>query len=415
MLVSRVLNIFAVRDYRWLWSNNSLQVFGMSMELLALGWLVLLMTDSPLWVGVASGLRGMGHVGFGLFGGVIADRMNRRNVLGLLQLLRGLILTVLGVLVLTDKAELWQILAVAPLLGVADAIAAPALQSLIYDTVGPGRLLNAMAAMLAGFHLSWVAGSVVAGTVINTAGVGVGFLVAAGANFASPALLLRVHSGQPVHHPWEPVWRSLLDGLKYASTNRQIRALLLLSVLVETFGFAYIFMLPVVARDVLQVGASGLGYLSAAGSVGALAGTIVVGGLGEVRGKWSMLATASGGAGVALLLFAVSPWFATSLVLAGAIGLALVVYDATIATLLQLVSAEALRGRILGMYGLTWGFTPLGGFIAGAVASVLNAPVAIGVGGVVIVSYTIGVLARMGGTERELESSTSGHENEQRG
>jgi MFS family permease len=188
-----------------------------------------------------------------------------------------------------------------------------------------------------------------------------------------------------------------------------------LSVLVETFGFAYIFMLPVVARDVLQVGASGLGYLSAAGSVGALAGTIVVAGLGEVRGKWSMLATASGCAGVGLLLFAVSPWFATSLVLAGAIGLALVVYDATIATLLQLVSAEALRGRILGMYGLTWGFTPLGGFIAGAVASVLSAPVAIGVGGVVIVSYTIGVLARMGGTERTLESSTSSHESEQRG
>jgi MFS family permease len=180
--------------------------------------------------------------------------------------------------------------------------------------------------------------------------------------------------------------------------------------LVETFGFAYIFMLPVVARDVLRVGASGLGYLSAAGSAGALAGTILLGGLGEIRGKWAMLATASGGAGVGLFLFALSPWFATSLALAGAIGLALVVYDATIATLLQLASAEALRGRILGMYGLTWGFTPLGGFIAGAIATVLSAPFAIGVGGLVIVSYAAGVLARMGGAARTIESSTSSHE-----
>lgn len=348
-------------------------------------------------------------MGFGLFGGVIADRMNRRNVLGVVQLLRGLILAVLGVLVLTDQVELWHILAVAPLLGVAGAIVAPALLSLVFDTVGPNRLLTANAIMLAGFHLAWIAGSVVAGTVINTAGIGVGFLVAAGAYVASPAMLLGLHGGQPVRQPREPIWRSLSDGLKYAATNRHLRALLLLSVLVETFGFAYIFMLPVVARDVLHVGASGLGYLSAAGSAGALVGTVVVGGLGDIKRKWAMLATASGGAGVGLLLFAFSPWFAMSLALAGAVGLALVVYDVTIATLLQLVSAEALRGRILGLYGLTWGFTPLGGFIAGAVASVLSAPIAIGVGGLVIVSYAAGVLARMGGPVHAPESSASSH------
>ena len=90
--------------------------------------------------------------------------------------------------------------------------------------------------------------------------------------------------------------------------------------------------------------------------------------------------------------------------------MALVVYDATIATLLQLASADALRGRVLGMYGLTWGFTSVGGFIAGAVASVLGAPFAIGAGGMVIVSYAAGVLARMGVTVQIPEPSASNHE-----
>lgn len=415
MLVSHVFSAFAVRDFRWLWGNSALHVLGMSMELLAQGWLVLLITDSPLWVGIASGLRGAGHVSAGLFGGILADRVNRRNVLAMAQLLRGLTLAALGLLVLTGQVELWHVLAVALLQGTADAIVAPALNGLIYDTVGPHRLLNAMAAMLAGFHLTWIAGSVVAGTLINAAGIGIGYLVAAGAYSASPMVLLRVHVGQPVRRPREPVWRNLVDGLKYAAANRQLRALLLLSVLVETFGFSYIVMLPVVARDILRVGALGLGYLSAAGSIGALAGTLVVGSLGEIKAKWAMLTIASGGAGVGLLLFALSPWFATSLALAGVVGMALVVYDATIATLLQLVSADALRGRILGMYGLTWGFTPLGGFIAGAVANVLSAPFAIGAGGIVIVSYAAGVLARLGGTAQAREPSASKPEGVHRG
>jgi MFS family permease len=208
-------------------------------------------------------------------------------------------------------------------------------------------------------------------------------------------LLLKIPGRQVAGRPREPIWRNLADGLKYAAINRQLRALLLLSVLVETFGFSYIVMLPVIARDVLRVWSTGLGYLAAAGSVGALVGTLVVSRLSETEKKWAMLTVGTGCAGIGLLLFAFSPWFATSLALAGAVGIALSVYDATLATLLQLVSEDALRGRILGMYGLTWGFTPLGGFIAGAVASILSAPIAIGAGGIAIVSYAAGVLSRV--------------------
>ena len=393
LLRSRLFPVLAVRDFRWLMGHAAFHVGGMSMELLAVGWLALLLTDSPLWVGIVSGVRGAGHVGMGAFGGVLADRFNRRNLLAAVELGRALAIAVLGLLVASGQVELWHVLAVALFQGVTDAIAAPGFNGLIYDTVGPKRLLNGIAACEGGAHLGWIAGSLVFGVVITAAGVGAGFLVTSGVYAASLLLLLPLRTRSAGAGRRDPLWRTLREGLAYAASNRPVLTLLMLSVLMETFGFSFLIMLPVVARDVLEVGASGLGYLSASGSGGALLGVLAVAGLSQTRRKWLMVTLASGGAGAGLLLFSLSPWFATSLVIAGVVGLALAVYDASENALLQLLSAEEMRGRVLGLYGLTWGFTPLGGSIAGAVASVLGAPFAIGAGGVVILTYALGVVA----------------------
>ena len=401
----QLFNTLSVRDFRWLWGSSVIHVLGMSAELLAQGWMVLLITDSALWVGVASGIRGAGHVGTGIIGGVLADRISRRNVLATLQLVRGVLLAGLALLVLTDTVQLWHVLVMVLFQGMADGLMAPSFNGLIYDTLGPRRLLRGLATMLAGFHLSWMVGSVVAGTIMSAWGVGTAYAVAAGAYLISPAPLLLISVGKPVQRHQESVWRNIVEGLRYVSANRPLRVMLLLSVLVETFGFSYIVMLPVIAKNVLHVGASGLGYLSAAGSVGALAGTVVVAGMSEFRAKWTMLTVSTGVAGISLVLFGVSPWFITSLVLASAVGSALVVYDASINVLLQLMSDDAVRGRVLGLYGLTWGFTPVGGFIAGAIASVASAPVALGVGGTVIAGYALSVLSRMRGIARLAETS----------
>ncbi len=414
MPVLQLFNTLSVRDFRWLWGSSVIHVLGMSTELLAQGWIVLLITDSPLWVGVASGIRGAGHVGMGIIGGVVADRMNRRNVLATLTPIRGLLLAGLVLLVLTETVQLWHVLAMVLVQGMADGLMAPSFNGLIYDTLGPRRLFSGLATMLAGFHLSWMVGSVATGAIMSTWGVGTAYAVAAGAYLVSPIPLLLVRVGGPVQRHQESVWRNIVEGLRYVSASKPLRVMLLLSVLVETFGFSYIVMLPVIAKNVLHVGASGLGYLSAAGSVGALAGTVVVAGLSEFRAKWTMLAVSTGVAGVSLVLFGVSPWFITSLVLASAVGSALVVYDASINVLLQLLSDDTVRGRVLGLYGLTWGFTPVGGFIAGAIASVAGAPVALGVGGTVIAGYALSVLTRMRGTaqiaEKPMADTRSQHQ-----
>ena len=395
-MASRIFSTLSIRDFRLLWASSSLYVVGAATELIAQGWMVLLLTDdSALWVGIASGIRGAGHIIFALIGGVLADRLSRRFVLGSFRAASGLILLGLAALVLQDKAQLWHILVVVFIQGSVDGMVAPAFNGLIYDTVGPRRLMNAVAYTLGGFHIFWTVGSVLAGNLINSSGIGAAYALAGVVYSVSvlPLLFMKVaNSGQ--QRP-ESVWRTLGQGLAYVAGNSHLRALLMLSVLTETFGFSYIVMLPVIAKTVLNVGPVGLGYLSAAGGAGGLIGTAAAAAFSDYPNKWRLLTIGTLGAGACILLFAFSSWYAVSLVLAAAIGLCLVMYDASLNTLLQLSSDDNMRGRVLGLYGMTWGFTPAGGFLVGAIASIATAPLAVGMGGVVILTYAATVIARM--------------------
>ena len=391
-LVARLFSALASRDFRWVLTHNAFASLGIGMDFLTQGWLVLTITDSPFWVGAVSGLRGAGLVGFGAIGGVIADRADRRKVLSIAQALWALSLLSLGLLTVSDRIELWHVLIAAPIQGMVFGVVLPTTNALIYDTVGPHRLLNAMAARMATFNLIRIFGSILAGTLISTMGIGVCYLFIAGCLSISPIPLLFVRAKASSTQVREPVWRNLMEGLRYVASTRHLRSLLLLSLLMEMYGFSYFVMLPVIAREVLQVGALGLGVLSAVNSVGALTGTLTLASMGDFKAKGTMLAVTSGGTGLCLLLFALSPWFATSLLLAALVGGTIMAYDATMATLLQLLSTDTMRGRVLGLYGLTFGFTNVGGFVSGIVATIVSAPFAIGMGGVIIMSYVVGVL-----------------------
>ena len=388
----RLFISFASRDFRFVWSYYVLNFLGMSMEMLAQGWLVLIVTDSPFWVGGVAGLRGAGQVGFGILGGVIADRFNRRIVLTVAQVIRAAIFLWLGLLIVSDGVELWHLLTAALLQGMLMAIVLPASEALVYDTVGPKRLLNAVAIKHGAFSLARIPGSLLAGVLIATTGVGSCYLVITGILLVSPLPILLMRTQYLRPPAYESVWQNLKGGLSYAAKNNSLRSLLLFSTVVEMFGFSYFIMLPVIARDVLHVGASGLGFLAAAGSVGGLVATVVLASLTDIKAKFLMLTLSGVGVGTFLLFFGLSPWYATSLVMAGLVGVALVAYDITMGTTLQLLSTDAMRGRILGLYGLTFGFTPVGGFVGGVVATVLSAPFAVGMGGVVILAFVAIIL-----------------------
>ena len=394
--VPRLFAAIANRNYRWYWFCAGFSSMGMTIGMITQGWLVLEITNSPFWVGLIAGLMGMGHVGFGLIGGVVVDRWDKRKVLIAVQALSGLVALAVSLLIFAERLELWHMAVAAVLQGVLMAVRLPSGNSMVYLMVGRKVILNALASQHIALNLSRIVGSVVAGTSIESLGVEYAYLFMAISAWLGGLMVVMVRGDYRSLGNLEPFWRSAVEGLRYAWGSAPIRSLLLMSVLMEMFGFSFLVMLPVMARDVLGVGATGLGYLSAANAVGATVSTVIVAGLGDFRNKQALLIFTALGAGLSVLLFALSPWFALSLALSALVGATLMSYDAAMGTMLQLLTTDAVRGRVLGLYGLTFGFTPLGGFIQGIVASVYSAPLAVGMAGAVIVGYVISMRRFLG-------------------
>lgn len=349
---------------------------GWTAEAIATGWLVLQLTDSPFWLGAVAGIRGLTQLVFSVLGGTVADRTELRRLLVRNQRFNGLLSASVGLLVVAGQVQLWHIVVFQILAGLLTAMNAPANQVLMYETVGPSRLLSSRALAFLVMGISRILSALIAGSLIQAFGISLAyFFVASGYLFGSLALLGIAPSAARRHT--EGTARSLLEGLKYSMRTEPVREVLLLSLVTEAFGFSHMPMVPVMARDVLAVGAVGLGYLTAASGAGQLAATFLLANAGNVRRKDLLLLIAAFSYGAAILLFALSPWFAISLVLSLAIGAAGGIYDSAIATLLQMIVRGNMRGRVVGLYTATWGSNQLGSFGLGVLATLIGTPGAI--------------------------------------
>ena len=388
-----IFRSFEVIPFRWLWLSILFSSMSMGIRMLAQGWLVLDMTDSAFWVGAIAGVQGLGLVSFGAIGGAIVDRFEKRKVITAAHLCTGIASGITAILFITGTIELWHMPFLAFAQGITMSIQIPGNNALAYSLVGPERLLNAMATRLAAMNISRIIGSLVAGSLIAQFGIGSAYIFAMLGSLIGIAFLWRIPINPPSTSTKAPFWEEIRHGMAYVWANLSIKRLLVLSLFIEAFGFSHFVMMPVIARDVLEVGPTGLGYLSAASGCGSALSTMAVASLGNFHRKGVLLTVAAFSAGVSLVLFALSPWFILSLLLVAVAGAALMAYDVTMATMLQLLSVDNMRGRVLGIYGLTFGFTPLGGLLAGSIAAVFSAPVAISVGGVIITVY-VASLAR---------------------
>ena len=385
--LARLLVAFEVVEFRWLWLSSLFASMAMPIRMLSQGWLVLEMTDSAFWVGLIAGLQGLALVMFGVFGGTVVDRLDKRIVLAVVHFGSFSVALIVGALVILSDIKIWHLMLSAVLQGLFMATQLPASNTLAYQLVGPARLMNAMAARLAGMNLTRLIGSLIAGILITTYGVGVSYIFAGLSSLIGAILLVFVRGDFSGKADREQFFNAVKLGLGYVWNNNRIKQLLLLSAVVEAFGFAHLVMIPVIARDVLQVGAMELGYLSAASGLGSTISTVTIASLGDFKKKGSLLLFTVIMAGLALIVFGFSPWFLVSLVFAGLAGGFLMAYDVTMGTVVQLMSEDEMRGRVLGIYGLTFGFTPLGGFVAGSMATIASPSLAVAFGGFVILTY----------------------------
>jgi MFS family permease len=375
----------AHRNFRLFLFGQTVSLTGTWMQSIAQGWLVLQLTNSPFYVGLVSALGSLGVLLFTLYAGVIADRTDKRRTVIITQTLQMLQAFALAALVWSGDVTTTSVMALAAFLGIVAAFDIPTRQAFIVEMVGKEDLMNAIALNTSVFNLTRVLGPVVAGFLIGAKGVAICFFLNGASYLAVIASLMAMRLA-----PWTPgvqagsAWQGFREVLDYLRSDRRASALVFLTAIISIFGFPYLVLMPVFARDVLRVEAAGYGLLSAAVGIGAVGGALAVAVLSARIRKGRTLAVAGTLFGCLLGVFALSRSFTAAIILLVLVGAAMIVNNALTNTLLQTGVPDHLRGRIMGFYSFMFvGMAPLGALQAGVVAERFGAPLAVGMGGAI--------------------------------
>ncbi|MBI2911767.1 MAG: MFS transporter [Chloroflexi bacterium] len=390
-------------DFRCLWVGQLGSSGAEWMDQVTRGWLVYQLTDSAFLLGVATALRSLPLLLLGVWGGVFADRFDRRRLLLVVEGAALVLDLALALLVLTGLVQVWHVLLTAVFSGIAMSFTQPARQAFIADLVDRRRLLNAMALNSVAHNLTRTAGPAVAGVVIAAAGAGYSYLAQAALWGWAFLWTLRIAGGAAhVRSRRGGMWRELLAGFSYVRGQPTIVALLVVALIPTFLAQPYLAMVPVFARDVLEAGPEGLGILFAFSGAGALLGNLAVAGLADPPRKGGLMLGGLSVFGLGLAAFAASGWLLVSGVALSLAGAAQSVYRAMNVGLLTTQATEEMRGRVMSFYLLDRGMGPAGALLMGTLAELGGAPLAVFVtggscfllaGGLLFVSPTIRRLA----------------------
>ena len=380
------------RNYRIFFAGQVVSLAGTWMQNIALAWLVLELSGSPLAVGALAFWRFVPFTVFSLAAGVVADRLESRKLVMGTQAAAMAISVALAVVTLTGTATLPIVYLLAALGGIALAFDAPGRQSLTFQLVGRRELPNAVALNTGLFNGSRIIGPAIAGLIIAAAGTGVCFVLNAFSFLAVLAALALVRDEEL--HPVErdPAAR-IVDGtrvaLRFVLDDPELRLVLAVVTVVSTVGFNFHVLVPLLAADTVHVGPEGFGLLSASFGLGALVGALTTASFREA--SWRLFATGTAAFGVlALVLAPVQNPVLAGIVLC-AIGISFTLFTANANALVQLGAPDHLRGRLIGLYLFAFlGLAPVGGLFAGWLADLGGTALAFTVAGVTSL-VTIGV------------------------
>src|ERR671919_211925 len=388
------LNILHNRDFLWLWAAGGMSNASRWLETGVLGWLILELTDSPWYVALVGVSRSAPLLAFGLFAGLMADRTNRWAVMLCTQSVNALVCGVLVVLLLFEAIQPWHVLLVAFILGCYTILDMPSRRSLIYDLVGPQQVVSAMSLETVNNTVGKFLGPLIGGLMIEMTGFAGVYLLLMAVYLLALGFILQVKINLPgPPGTAQPIWQSLLTGLQYSLQNRVVLGVLCITVLMNALAFSYAQILPVVARDHLQVGPGLMGVLASADGLGTLIGALLLAALGNLTSHGRIFALGALLELISLLAFAASPWYALSWVLLLAVGLGNAGFSTMQSTIILLSAAPGMRGRAVGVLGLCIGSTPLGLLELGALAAIFGAPTAIGINAAIAITLMIPVVA----------------------
>jgi MFS family permease len=388
---------FRHRNYRIFFGGQAVSLVGTWMQQVAQAWLVLELTGDPIWLGIVAAAQFLPVMILGLFAGVAADALPKRETLIATQIVMMTLAIVLTVLTATGLVEVWMILLLAILLGCAAAVDMPVRQAFAIELVGREDIGNAVALNSAMFNGSRIVGPALAGLTIGAFGVAAAFALNALSFLAVIVALLlldetALRTRPRIARPGSAsaVIENLVEGLRYVRHTPLVLLAVLVVGGVATFGMNFSVLIPAFAADDLQSGAAGFGFLMAASGVGSLVAALALAFRGKPR--TSRIATGAIILGIASVAMAAISTYASAVILMVLIGYGGISMAATANATIQLAVPDDLRGRVMSVYTTIFASSaPIGGLLMGAIASGFGPAVAIAVGGVL--SGLVGVAA----------------------
>lgn len=357
------------------------------MQSVAQSWLVYRLTGSVALLGLI-GFAGQFPI-FLLtaFGGAVADKYSRRNILLATQAGAMLTAAVLALLTLFGLVEVWHLFVLAVVSGIINSFDIPARQSFVADMVSREELLNAVALNSSVFNGARIIGPAIAGILVAAVGEGWCFFGNAVSYIAVLAGLAAMHLTPKITAPSEvSAIEKIKEGFVFVAQTKPIRSLMLLLGLVSLMGMPYAVLMPIFADEILQGGVRGLGILMGASGAGALTAALTLAARKNLKGLGRWVAVSSGVFGVFLILFSLSKTFWLSALLLVPIGFSMMLQMASSNTLVQAMVPDELRGRVMAVYSMMFmGMAPFGALLAGSLANYLGAPLTVAIGGSVCI------------------------------
>jgi len=355
------------RNFQLYFGGQLISNIGTWMQAIAQAWVVYQIGHSELTLGLVGFASAIPVLGISPWAGVIVDRVSRRTLLMLTQSGAMLLAFILAALTFTEIVQEWHVIALAALLGVVNAFDAPARQAFVPEMVGKEDLPNAIALNSIMFNSARVIGPALAGMVLALVGAAWCFTLN-GLSFLAVLLglwLMKLPARQPQHKLHSP-WEQLVSGVKYTAGSRELSGLILLSLVFSIFGITYATLLPAFVEKVLRQDAVAYGWLNAATGLGAVTGAFLLAHRISNGRRGQFLVLTNIAFPLILMAFAYNSLYPLALVLAYGLGIGFMVQFTTINTLLQTRVEDAYRGRVMGMYTLTFfGFSPFGNLLIG--------------------------------------------------
>ena len=386
---------FRYRDFRLLWGSTVIQSVSFGMERVSLGWLIFEMTDSVFMLGVATAVNMAPAFFLGIVSGAVADWANRKLFVRFLVVAAAGSASLMALVLLTGVAQVWHLLGLAMLTGTVSAFLMTVRQAYTYDITGPTHALNGMALSSVSMSLGSIAGALLSGVIISTLGIGTQYLVVSGIYGLAVVVLMGTRDvGQAAVAERGSVVENLVSYVQLLRLNRTLMTLMLMTIAIEIFGFSHYTLLPVFAKDVLGVGVTGLGMMTAVGQMGGLLGVMTLANLGNFRRKGLLVVVITTGFGLGLMAFSLASHMLFFLAILAWVNGCAMSLDTLNRTLMQENVPNEQRGRAMGSWTLSIGVGPVGKLGVGALGEAIGAPGALLVNGAILA--IVGVSAAVG-------------------